>query len=61
MTEDKYEKNRKNYVFLLKFTYLESAKKIISISKISEKMEVCSIIRRTAKHERIENLDIMLN
>ena len=24
-------------------------------------MEVCSIIRRTAKHEHIENLDIMLN
>ena len=36
MTEDK-EKNRKNYVFLLKFTYLESVEKTISVSKISYK------------------------
>ena len=28
-------KNRKKYVFLLKFTYLESAKKTMSVSKIS--------------------------
>ena len=35
MIEDKYEKTRKKYVFLFKFTYLESAKKTIYVSKIS--------------------------
>ena len=33
--EDKYENNRKNNVFLLKFTYLEFAKKTIYVSKTS--------------------------